>query len=99
MKSGFDSGPVHSSFVNMYYTYILQSESSEKLYIGQTNHLESRVYRHNSNKNFTTKNKGPWKLIFHKEFESRREAMSFEKKLKSVKNKDYLLNKIRDNNL
>jgi len=77
----------------------LQSEFSGKLYIGQTNHLESRIKHHNSNKNFTTKNKGPWKLIFHKEFESISEAMSFEKKIKSVKNKDYLLNKIRDRNL
>jgi putative endonuclease len=83
----------------MYYTYILISESTGKLYIGQTNNLEARISRHNHDKNFTTKNKGTWKLIFHKEFGSRREAMSFEKKLKSVKNKDYLLNKIRDNNL
>lgn len=83
----------------MYYTYILQSESSGKLYIGQTNHLESRVNRHNSNKNFTTKNKGPWDLIFHKEFESRSEAMIYEKKLKAFKSKEYLLDKINKNEL
>ena len=97
MKSGFDSGPVHSFFINMYYTYILQSEPSGKLYIGQTNHLESRVNLHNSNKNFSTKNKGPWKLLYSKEFETRSEAMNFEKKLKSIKNKEYLLEKIKDN--
>ena len=80
----------------MFYTYILQSESTNKLYIGQTNNLEARINRHNSNKNFTTKNKGPWKLIYSKEFESRSEAMIYEKKLKMIKNKDYLIREIKN---
>jgi putative endonuclease len=54
----------------MYYTYIIQSETTEKLYIGQTNNLQARINRHNSDKNFTTKNKGPWKLLYSKEFET-----------------------------
>jgi len=83
----------------MFYTYILQSESTNKLYIGQTNNLESRINKHNNNKNFTTKNKGPWKLIFSKEFDSRSEAMIFEKKLKMIKNKEYLQNSIIKNEL
>ena len=78
----------------MYYTYILQSETTGKLYIGQTNHLETRITRHNSNKNFTTKNKGPWILLYSKEFKTRGEAMKHEKELKSLKNKEYILNKI-----
>jgi len=83
----------------MYYTYILISETSAKLYIGQTNNLETRIKRHNSNKNFTTKNKGPWKLIFYKAFSSRSEAMQFEKKLKSYKNKQLILDKIKNGEL
>jgi putative endonuclease len=78
----------------MFYTYILQSESTNKLYIGQTNNLEARIKRHNNNKNFTTKNKGHWKIIYSKEFETRSEAMLYEKKLKSIKNKEYILREI-----
>ena len=83
----------------MYYTYILMSESTGKLYIGQTNNLEARVERHNIGKNFSTKNRGPWRLIFSREFESRKEALKFEKYLKSLKNKEYILEKISKNDL
>ena len=83
----------------MYYTYIIQSESSEKLYIGQTNNLEARIIRHNSSKNFTTKNKGPWKLLFSRDFMTRSEVMIYEKKLKSFKSKEYLINKINNKEL
>ncbi len=79
----------------MYSTYILQSESADRLYIGQTNNLTSRIIKHNSGKIFSTKPYTPWKLIFFREFQTRVEAMAFEKKLKSIKNKNYLLNKIK----
>ena len=83
----------------MYYTYILISESTGKLYIGQTNNIQTRLHRHNSNKNFSTQNRGPWKVIFSREFETRSEAMKHEKYLKSLKNKQYILNKIQKNEL
>lgn len=83
----------------MYYTYIIQSESKGKFYIGQTNNLQARVNRHNSNKNFTTKNKGPWTLLFFEEFETRSEAMLYENKIKSYKNSNFILNKINRNEL
>ncbi|MEY4876613.1 MAG: hypothetical protein RL708_1762, partial [Bacteroidota bacterium] len=37
-------------------------------YIGQTNNLDDRLFRHNSNQNLATKNKGPWQFIFTKQF-------------------------------
>jgi len=80
----------------MYYTYILQSESSGKIYTGQTNNLTDRINRHNANQNKYTKNKGPWKLSFVKEFNTRSEAVIFENKLKSIKNKDYLIRFIKN---
>jgi len=83
-------------YLYMYHTYIIQSETTEKIYIGQTNNLVTRISRHNSNKNFTTKNKGPWKLLFSRNFETRSEAMMFEKKLKSIKNKNYILKLINN---
>jgi len=79
----------------MFFTYVIQSTSTSRLYIGQTNDLQARINKHNSDKNFSTKNKGPWKLVFFKEFLLRKDAMAFEKKLKSFKNSTYLLNKIK----
>jgi putative endonuclease len=79
-----------------FFTYILQSETSNKFYIGQTNNLEDRLFRHNSNQNLATKNKGPWKFIFTKEFETRSEAVALERKLKSFKNSIYLQKWIND---
>ena len=75
----------------MFHTYIIQSTSSAILYIGQTNNLPDRILRHNTNRNKWTKNKGPWTLIFSHAFETRSEAMVLEAKLKSFKNREYLL--------
>ncbi|MBK7255132.1 MAG: GIY-YIG nuclease family protein [Ignavibacteria bacterium] len=50
----------------MYFTYIIKSVKTGKLYIGQTNNIENRIWKHNSNKVFSTKNRGPWKLIYVK---------------------------------
>src|SRR5687768_9858485 len=70
-------------YLHMFHLYILESETSGRLYIGQTNDLQDRIHRHNSNQNLSTKNKGPWKLLFSAGFESRSEAVLLERKLKS----------------
>ncbi len=75
----------------MYFTYILKSLKTEKLYIGHTDNLERRIHEHNSNQSKSTRFRGPWELIFSKEFPSRSEAIYLELKLKSFKNKDYIL--------
>ena len=77
--------------LDMYSTYVIKSVSQDILYIGHTNNLEDRIKRHNSNRNKYTAGKGPWELIFSCDFASRKEAVQLEKKLKSYKNKKYLL--------
>jgi len=81
----------------MYFTYVLQSATSNKIYIGQTNNLHDRIRRHNNSRNIYTKHKRPWELIFSREFQSRTDAVKIEKRLKSFKNKDYLLKWIKEN--
>ena len=68
-----------------YYTYIIESESTARLYIGQTNNLEDRLHRHNNNQNKYTKGKGPFRLLHSKSFETRSEAIALELKLKKWK--------------
>ena len=71
-----------------FYTYILESESSGMLYIGQTSDLDERLTRHNTGNSRFTKGKGPWKMIFSINLESRSEAIFMEQKLKGFKNRD-----------
>jgi predicted GIY-YIG superfamily endonuclease len=38
----------------------------------------------------TTYNKGPWRVIFYKNFKTRKEALKFERFLKTGKGRNYL---------
>jgi putative endonuclease len=73
-----------------YYTYIIQSESTSKYYIGHTHDLNQRLKQHNehafSGSLATKRLKGPWELVFTETFKTRSEAMKREKTLKSWKN-------------
>jgi putative endonuclease len=69
----------------MFFLYILESISSGKLYIGQTNNLEDRLKRHQENRNLSTKGRGPWELLFSQAFITRSEAFQLEQKLKNWK--------------
>ena len=71
----------------MYYTYILKSISSERYYIGQTSDLVLRLKRHNENLVKSTKNRGPWEIVYFEEYETRSEAMQRERYLKSLKSR------------
>jgi len=74
----------------MYYIYILKSFSSGRFYIGQTNNLEQRLKRHNENRVKSTRNRGPWKLVYQDKFETRSEAVIRERYLKSMKSKLFI---------
>ena len=74
-----------------YYTYIIQSTTTEMWYYGYTNKLEKRLTYHNEGKNVSTKNKGPWKYIFIRPFDSKEEAAKFERYLKRCRNKQYIM--------
>ena len=80
-----------------YYIYILKSDQNNKLYIGQTKNLTDRIARHNQNRSLATKLKGPWKIIFQEKYSTRSEAIKREKYLKSLKNKNYIEQKIINN--
>ena len=78
----------------MYYVYVIKNDRS-KIYIGQTADLEKRLERHNDKnsrklRSYTSINKGPWKLIYKEEFETRKKAIEREKYLKSHIGRDWL---------
>ncbi|HMN24332.1 MAG TPA: GIY-YIG nuclease family protein [Ignavibacteriaceae bacterium] len=75
-----------------YFTYIIESSVSSNWYIGHTNDIDRRFAEHNSGQNKSTKNKGPWKLIFLKQFDNNLEANRFELNLKKLRNKNFIEN-------
>ena len=58
------------------------SKNKKKTYVGYTNNLKARVYKHNSNKGAKSTKGYKWILIFKKKFFNKSNAMSYEYKLK-----------------
>ena len=69
----------------MYYTYILHSISVNKFYIGASEKPSERLKKHNAkNKGFTNQS-NDWEIVFLKPFETKTEALSFERQIKRWK--------------
>ena len=77
----------------MYYVYIIESLTSRRCYFGHTNDLDERLKAHNSGWNVSTKGRGPWQYIFQRPMNTLKEAVEFEKYLKTIRNKGYILKK------
>jgi putative endonuclease len=74
----------------MFTTYILHSEKINKYYTGQTIDLERRLDEHNKGKTAFMASGAPWKLIYFKEFNERKEAMALELNIKKRGAKRFL---------
>ncbi|MEK7186515.1 MAG: GIY-YIG nuclease family protein [Patescibacteria group bacterium] len=68
----------------MYYFYILRSLKNEKLYLGSTSDLKSRVRSHNAGENRATKPNTPYELIYYSAFKNKDDAIECEKYLKTT---------------
>ncbi len=79
----------------MYFAYVLENLKGNH-YTGSTDDLDDRLQMHNditlekARFHRTTYKKGPWQIIFTKEFATRIEAMKFEKFLKTGKGREWL---------
>ncbi len=88
------SNPIGSTNLSpvVFYVYILQSESTNRYYVGQTKHLEERVAYHNSNYSLALRNRGPWKLIYFEQYTTRSQAVRQEQYIKRQKDKRFIEN-------
>ncbi len=78
----------------MYFVYVLYSEKAHCKYTGYTQDLTRRLNEHNQEiLGKFTKGKGPWILIYHEEFATRKEALLREKELKTGKGRDFIKRK------
>lgn len=69
-----------------FFVYVL-ANAGGATYVGQTSDLQARVAEHNDPgctlTLHTKRHVGPWRLIYHEECQSRKDAMKREKQLKS----------------
>ena len=73
-----------------FYTYILKSKTSGKLYKGQTENLESRLAQHNAGKTKSTIFGIPWILVYYESFPNRKEALMREKYFKTAAGRRFI---------
>jgi putative endonuclease len=66
----------------MFYLYIIYSVSLDQFYIGQTQNLEDRLFRHNNSGSKSTKKAKDWVLKYTESFSTRSEAVQRETQIK-----------------
>ena len=78
-----------------FHIYVLHSLQSDKIYIGYTSDLASRLESHNklATKGWTIKFR-PWRLVHTEVFETKAEAMHREKQLKSARGREFIREEI-----
>ncbi|MEK7063550.1 MAG: GIY-YIG nuclease family protein [Patescibacteria group bacterium] len=84
-------------YVWMYYVYVLRSP--KQFYVGSTNDLRRRYDEHSKNQVFSTKNRGPWSLVYYEACVAERDARLREKYLKTAWGKRYLKGRIKNSPL
>jgi putative endonuclease len=78
----------------MYYVHVLHSP--KQFYIGSTGDLKRRFVEHQSGKSLSTKNRGPWELVYYEASLSKTDALIRERYLKTAWGKRYLKLRIKN---
>jgi putative endonuclease len=65
-----------------YCVYVIKGKDGW-LYVGHTGNIEERLTRHNEGEVRSTKNRGPFELVYSEEYKTRGEAMKRERFLKT----------------
>ncbi|MFZ5982535.1 MAG: GIY-YIG nuclease family protein [Patescibacteria group bacterium] len=81
--------------------YAIYNKNRDKIYIGHTSDLDSRIERHNGvlknkSKSFTHRNSGKWDLVYSEEFETRIESINRERELKSFRGREFVRSLIKE---
>jgi putative endonuclease len=77
----------------MFFVYAIYNQKYKKVYIGQTEDIDTRLRAHNTKEfksSYTARFDGEWKLIYKESLPSRNEAIRREKQLKSYQGRMFL---------
>ncbi len=78
----------------MYYVYVIRGP--KQFYTGSTKDLKKRFSEHSENKMFSTKDRGPWEIVYYEASLSEKDARERERYLKTAWGKRYLRNRIKN---
>lgn len=67
-----------------WFVYIIKSEIDGDYYKGITQNIDKRLDEHNEGKSKFTSTKMPWKLVFCRKYDLKRNALIEEKRLKKL---------------
>ncbi len=79
----------------MFYTYVLQSEVDNHLYVGYTKNLKLRFEKHNKGYVESTKSRRPFNLIYYEACLSQSDAIRREKYLKTYHGKQFIHKRLK----
>jgi putative endonuclease len=80
----------------MYYTYVIQSKKDLNFYAGYTKDLKLRFEQHNKGVVESTRDRGPFKLVYYEACLHQEDAFRREKYLKSNFGKKYLKSRLKN---
>ena len=84
-----------------YFVYMIKTVDGfkKKTYVGYSNNLEKRIFKHNTNKGAKSTKGYKWFLIYKKKFFLKSDAMKYEYKLKKdrIKRQKILLKSEKKN--
>jgi len=79
----------------VFYTYVLHSMKDEGFYAGFTKNLKLRFEQHNNELVESTKDRGPFKLIYYEACLDKEDATRREKYLKTFHGKMFLRRRLK----
>ena len=73
-----------------FFVYIIHSSSLDQYYIGHSENLQDRLFRHNNSGSKATKKTNDWKLVYTEIFQSKSQAYQREIHIKNKKSRKYI---------
>ncbi|PIR43866.1 hypothetical protein COV24_00460 [candidate division WWE3 bacterium CG10_big_fil_rev_8_21_14_0_10_32_10] len=84
----------------MFFVYILHSKKIDKYYVGSSKDPQKRLIYHNKGKSGSkhafTKKALDWKIVYKKNFSSKKNAMTYEKYIKKQKSRSFIIKLINN---
>jgi len=77
-------------FFMSFFVYILYAASVDQYYIGSTENIDARLFRHNNSGSKATKKASDWRLVYSETFATRAEAVKRELEIKRKKSRRYV---------
>ncbi|MGB0881040.1 MAG: GIY-YIG nuclease family protein [Polaribacter sp.] len=81
-----------------YFVYIIFSEKIDRFYVGFTSDIPSRIEKHNQKHKGFTGRSNDWTLMYFEEFNTKKEALLRERKIKSWKSRKKIEQLISNSN-